>query len=81
MPPLSRLGRQLQEVLAGLDRIGAAITRPPIALAAEGGAPATATVASRDPYEALDDLMAVVEALCPSWPERPGFGPMRDLRL
>lgn len=25
----------------------------------------------RDPYEDLDDLMTVVEALCPTWPERP----------
>jgi len=24
-----------------------------------------------DPYAALDDLMVVVEALCPTWPERP----------
>ena len=24
----------------------------------------------RDPFEALDDLMTVVEALCPRWPER-----------
>jgi hypothetical protein len=23
-----------------------------------------------DPYRALDDLMAVVEALCPVWPSR-----------
>ena len=27
----------------------------------------------RDPLEALDDLMVVVEALCPRWPERPTF--------
>ncbi len=26
-----------------------------------------------DPYAALDDLMVVVEALCPEWPERPPF--------
>lgn len=26
-----------------------------------------------DPYEALDDLMAVVEALCPKWPDRGPF--------
>lgn len=26
-----------------------------------------------DPYEVLDDLMAVVEALCPVWPQREGF--------
>lgn len=24
-----------------------------------------------DPYAALDDLMVVVEAFCPRWPERP----------
>lgn len=28
-----------------------------------------------DPYEALDQLMVVVEALCPQWPERPAFPP------
>lgn len=26
-----------------------------------------------DPYRTLDDLMAVVEALCPNWPERGVF--------
>lgn len=26
-----------------------------------------------DPYRQLDDLMAVVEALCPTWPERATF--------
>ena len=26
-----------------------------------------------DPYEALDDLMAVVEILCPVWPSRDAF--------
>lgn len=26
-----------------------------------------------DPYAALDELMVVVEALCPEWPERPPF--------
>ena len=26
-----------------------------------------------DPYRALDDLMAVVEALCPTWPQRDTF--------
>jgi hypothetical protein len=26
-----------------------------------------------DPYRALDELMAVVEALCPEWPERGVF--------
>ena len=26
----------------------------------------------RDPFEAIDDLMQVVEALCPRWPSREG---------
>lgn len=26
-----------------------------------------------DPYRALDELMVVVEALCPVWPEREHF--------
>ena len=29
--------------------------------------------APQDPMRALDDLMVVVEALCPVWPERPLF--------
>lgn len=36
---------------------------------AEGGTTITVTDA-RDPYEVLDDLMVVVEALCPIWPAR-----------
>jgi hypothetical protein len=28
---------------------------------------------SRDPFEALDDLMTVIEALCPVWPNRAIF--------
>jgi hypothetical protein len=35
----------------------------------------------RDPFESLDDLMVVVEALCPAWPSRESFGTMSDLRL
>jgi hypothetical protein len=27
--------------------------------------------ASDDPYAQLDDLMRVIEELCPVWPERP----------
>jgi hypothetical protein len=26
-----------------------------------------------DPYRTLDDLMAVIEALCPTWPQRGTF--------
>jgi hypothetical protein len=38
-------------------------------LVAEGGA-AYKVDPSRDPFEALDDLMTVLEALCPVWPPR-----------
>ena len=40
--------------------------------AAEGGI-ATSPAGSRDPFEMLDDLMAVIEALCPVWPQRETF--------
>ena len=49
-------------------------------LSAGGGAPRTPVPVS-DPYRALDDLMAVVEALCPVWPPREVDGPMNDMRL
>jgi hypothetical protein len=32
-----------------------------------------ATNSEREPYETLDDLMSVVEALCPQWPPRAIF--------
>jgi hypothetical protein len=41
-------------------------------IAAEGGLRAPAH-GGDDPWRALDELMAVVEALCPVWPERPTF--------
>ena len=44
---------------------------PPFAAAGGLGAPVLGE--DGDPYRALDDLMAVVEALCPEWPPRPGF--------
>jgi hypothetical protein len=28
---------------------------------------------TQDPFEALDDLMQVIEALCPTWPRRELF--------
>lgn len=34
-----------------------------------------------DPFRVLDDLMAVVEALCPKWPERRPFERTGDMRL
>ena len=41
-------------------------------LAADGGVRAPLRV-DEDPYRTLDDLMVVVEALCPVWPERGTF--------
>jgi hypothetical protein len=43
---------------------------PPFA--AEGGLDAPLH-REQDPYRALDDLMAAVEALCPVWPHRGQF--------
>jgi hypothetical protein len=34
-----------------------------------------------DPYRSLDDLMAVVEALCPVWPRRETMAPARRMLL
>ncbi len=42
---------------------------PEAPFAAEGGLAAYVRH-DEDPYRALDDLMAAVEALCPSWPPR-----------
>jgi hypothetical protein len=38
--------------------------------AANGGLQAPAPAVD-DPFDALDALMSVIEALCPVWPERP----------
>lgn len=70
MPPASRLGKQISEAATALSAIGArfALMKSSVKhdalLAADGGlGPAPARV--KDPYRALDDLMAAVEALCP----------------
>jgi hypothetical protein len=52
----------------------------PVPLVGDGGVRID-RLSDRDPFEALDDLMLVVEGLCRSWPPRPGFGPMDNLRL
>lgn len=44
-------------------------TFPEPPFAAEGGLPAPSP-SDGDPYQVLDELMAVVEALCPVWPRR-----------
>ena len=41
---------------------------------AEGGVPYSPT-SNRDPFQALDELMCVVEALAPTWPPR---APMKE---
>ena len=46
------------------------LDEPPFA--AEGGL-GSGTRREEDPYRALDDLMAAVEALCPVWPRRDPF--------
>jgi hypothetical protein len=41
--------------------------------AADGGMTHVPAATNRDPFEALDDLMTVIEALCPVWPKRETF--------
>lgn len=41
-------------------------------IAAEGGVAGAPTL-PEDPYQALDELMSVVEVLCPVWPAREVF--------
>lgn len=49
-------------------------------IAAEGGV--VAPVADvQDPFETLDNLMFVVEALCPTWPQRETFSSTGQMRL
>jgi hypothetical protein len=48
--------------------------------AAEGGV-GRVPKRQEDPFRALDDLMAVVEALCPVWPEREPFDGKGEMRL
>jgi hypothetical protein len=41
----------------------------------------TRLMSLKDPYEMLDDLMVVVEALCPVWPSRTDTMSESDFRL
>ena len=34
-----------------------------------------------DPFNTLDDLMAVIEVLCPTWPARDSFESAGEFRL
>lgn len=45
----------------------------PTPFTADGGLPAPPAGNGTEPFRALFDLMVVVEALCPRWPERPTF--------
>lgn len=45
---------------------------PDVPMVAEGGL-SPPVVAPPDPFQVLDDLMAVVEELCPVWPQRGTF--------
>jgi hypothetical protein len=49
-------------------------------ISAGGGISAPEAVLD-DPYRALDELMAVVEELCPVWPPRPTFADGSNYRL
>jgi hypothetical protein len=40
---------------------------------ASGGGVELAAASERDPYQLLIELMAVVEELCPRWPDRETF--------
>jgi hypothetical protein len=59
-------------------------TTAPEPLILAGSVPSSApTTPGRpaDPFQALDDLMVVLEALCPRWPARPPTTAMTDMRL
>lgn len=49
-------------------------------LAAEGGLEVP-RIDSSDPYRTLDELMVVVEALCPQWPSRGTFARQEKMPL
>lgn len=48
---------------------------------AGGGGVSMPQQSARDPFEVLDDLMSVVEELCPVWPSRPTFSDSDQFKL
>lgn len=55
-------------------------SKSPEHFVAEGGIMTPAT-SEKEPFEALDDLMVVIEALCPVWPQRKTFEKARQFLL
>ena len=49
-------------------------------LASDAGV-VTPPAEARDPFAVLDDLMLVIEALCPRWPARSTFAGSGSFRL
>ena len=54
---------------------------PPYDIIAADGGVTMPIESDRDPYERLDDLMVVVEALCPRYPDREPFTGTEVFRL
>lgn len=48
---------------------------------ASSGGMAAPVNSEREPFEVLDNLMTVVEVLCPTWPPRETFATADRLRL
>ena len=71
--PFGELRVVSTEGLIGLKLQGLPTTDNGHPFAADGGITHVPAVTSRDPFEALDDLMTVIEALCPVWPNREIF--------
>lgn len=56
-----------------MQEIDRKLTPDSLTLLAGAGGVVVAVTSEREPYEALDDLMSVIEALCPRWPSRGTF--------
>jgi hypothetical protein len=68
-----RRTQDLEDIKALIANVSSPADGQPFA--AGGGITHVPEAAGRDPLEALDDLMAVIEALCPIWPSREIFSP------
>jgi hypothetical protein len=61
--------------------IGLKLTDSGQQFTADDGIANVSAATSRYPFEALDDLMTVIEALCPVWPNRAIFSSADRLLL